>query len=236
MYLDPSVEYSVSSVTASPAYLSQLGAVISSVKAQMAADRKSGALKQLQGNNTRTHCARPLSTVLCSRMVSRLCAADRCSPPCGCGVHCVLSRSGHIWAAGYAAGELQGTLFSDAWDAIKRWHAAGLRVCIYSSGSVEAQKLIFAHTDRGSMADCISGYFDTAVGAKQDSASYTNIATQLTVHPSRLLFLTDVEGEARACKQAGCDAMIVVREGNKPVDPACGIPIVHSFEEVQVGV
>ena len=144
--------------------------------------------------------------------------------------------SGHIWASGYAAGELTGTLFADASDCMQRWHAAGLRVCIYSSGSVEAQKLIFAHTDRGSMAHCITAYYDTAVGAKQDSASYTNIATQLAVHPSRLLFLTDVEGEARACMKAGCDAIIVVREGNKPVDPACGIPLVHSFDQVDVGV
>lgn len=117
---------------------------------------------------------------------------------------------------------------------MRRWHAAGVRVCIYSSGSVEAQKLIFGHTERGSMADCISAYFDTAVGAKQDSASYTSIAKQLTVHPARLLFLTDIEGEARACKQAGCDALIVVREGNKPVDPACAIPLIHSFDEASV--
>ena len=127
-------------------------------------------------------------------------------------------------------------MYSDASEQMKRWHAAGLRVCIYSSGSVEAQRLIFAHTDRGSLADCITAYFDTAVGPKQDSASYTSIARQLAVEPSRLLFLTDVEGEARACEQAGCHAKIVVREGNKPVDPACGIPLVHSFDEVDVGL
>lgn len=127
-------------------------------------------------------------------------------------------------------------MYSDAHEGLKRWHAAGLRVCIYSSGSVEAQKLIFAHTDRGSLSNTITAYFDTAVGAKQESASYSNIVKQLTVDPSRLLFLTDIEGEAQACKQAGCDARIVVREGNKPVSPACGIPLVHSFDEVDVGI
>ena len=147
---------------------------------------------------------------------------------------CRLCVSGHIWASGYASGELQGTVYADVVECMRRWHAAGLRVCIYSSGSVEAQRLIFAHTDRGSMADCIDAYFDTAVGAKQDSASYASIARQLAVDPARLLFLTDVEGEARACLQAGCDARIVVREGNKPLDPACAIPIVHSFDEVEV--
>ena len=191
IFLDASREYSLSSVTQSPAYTAQLSAVIDNVRAQMLADRKSGALKALQG---------------------------------------------HIWAAGYAEGELQGRVYEDAEAAMRRWHAAGLRVCIYSSGSVEAQKLIFAHTATGSLSPLISAYFDTAVGAKQDSASYTSIAKQLTVEPARLLFLTDIEGEARACKQAGCDAIIVVRDGNKPVDPACGIPLVHSFDEVNVGV
>ena len=144
--------------------------------------------------------------------------------------------AGHIWAAGYASGELQGTVYADAASCMRRWQAAGLRVAIYSSGSVEAQKLIFAHTDSGSLTDVISGYFDTAVGAKQDSASYATIAQRLAVQPSRLLFLTDVEGEAVACKQAGCDALIVVREGNKPVGAACDIAKVHSFDEVDVGV
>ena len=52
VYLDPSREYSVASVTDSPAYLSQLSAVLASVHSQMAADRKTGALKQLQGHRT----------------------------------------------------------------------------------------------------------------------------------------------------------------------------------------
>ena len=101
---------------------------------------------------------------------------------------------------------------------------------------MEAQKLIFAHTDKGSMADCISAYFDTAVGGKQDSASYASIVKQLTVDPSRVLFLTDILAEATASKQAGCDARIVIREGNKPVDPGCGLPLIHSFDEVDIGV
>ena len=151
-----------------------------------------------------------------------------------CVCVCVCVWSGHIWASGYAAGELQGTVYPDAHAAMRHWHAAGMRVCIYSSGSVEAQRLIFAHTDRGSLSDCISAYFDTAVGPKQDRASYSSIAKQLTIDPSRLLFLTDVEEEAQACVEAGCDATIVLREGNKPITPTCSITKVSSFDQVDL--
>lgn len=55
VYLDAGREYSVSSVTASPSYLTQMAAVIANVKGQMAADRKTSALKQLQGGRSHSH-------------------------------------------------------------------------------------------------------------------------------------------------------------------------------------
>jgi 2,3-diketo-5-methylthio-1-phosphopentane phosphatase len=165
--------------------------VAANVRQQMAQDRKSTALKQLQG---------------------------------------------HVWATGYASGALQGTLYPDVVSALHRWSslASPPRVCIYSSGSVEAQRLIFSHTSVGSLSRFLSAYFDTAVGMKQDSGSYAEIMRQLAVQPSRLLFLTDVEGEARACLKAGGDAIIVVREGNKPVEADSGLRLIHSFDELQL--
>lgn len=55
VYLEAGREYSVSSVTASPSYLTQMAAVIANVQAQMAADRKTSALKQLQGSRSHSH-------------------------------------------------------------------------------------------------------------------------------------------------------------------------------------
>ena len=143
---------------------------------------------------------------------------------------------GHVWATGYASGALQGLVYPDVVAALHRWSSlpSAPRVCIYSSGSVEAQRLIFAHTDVGSLSRFISAYFDTAVGMKQESGSYAEIMRQLAVQPSRLLFLTDVEGEARACIKAGGDAVIVVREGNKPVSAECRLRLVHSFDELKL--
>jgi 2,3-diketo-5-methylthio-1-phosphopentane phosphatase len=42
---------------------------------------------------------------------------------------------GEIWEQGYRSGELRGLVFDDVAPAIRRWHDAGLRVAIYSSGS-----------------------------------------------------------------------------------------------------
>ena len=58
------------------------------------------------------------------------------------------SMQGRIWKSGYEAGELVGTVFEDVTAALKRWSAEA-RVAIYSSGSVEAQKLIFGFRVRG---------------------------------------------------------------------------------------
>ena len=61
-----------------------------------------------------------------------------------------------------------------------------------------------------------AGYWDTRMGMKQQADSYRRIMQQMGVEQAqRLLFLTDVEAEARACRQAGGQAMVVVREGNK---------------------
>ena len=42
---------------------------------------------------------------------------------------------GHIWAGGFARGELKGELFADVPDALAQWRGAGIKTYIYSSGS-----------------------------------------------------------------------------------------------------
>lgn len=119
---------------------------------------------------------------------------------------------GRIWAEGYAKGELTGHVYRDAAEALRRWHAAGLKLAVFSSGSVAAQKLIFGHSVEGNLAPLFSGWFDTTTGPKREAMSYVLIADALGVPPAELLFLSDVAAETDAAKAAGMKAILVDRE------------------------
>ena len=85
---------------------------------------------------------------------------------------------GMIWEAGYKNGDFKGHIYKDAYDCLKAWHAEGIRLYVYSSGSVYAQKLLFGHTEYGDLNPLFSGYFDTRIGAKVDTQSYQNILNE----------------------------------------------------------
>lgn len=145
------------------------------------------------------------------------------------------SLQGKIWKAGFESGELKGTLFADVPEAFARWARAGC-VAIYSSGSVEAQKLLFGHTNYGDLRPHIASYFDTRTGAKVAPASYLAIAEALRVPPPDAIFFSDVVKELDAAREAGLQTRLVVREGNPPVNigqgEAHGHEIISSFSEV----
>ena len=84
------------------------------------------------------------------------------------------------------------SVYADVPDAFKRWHNAGIRVAIYSSGSIKAQKLLFGQTDFGDLLPYIMGHFDTTSGHKQETQSYINISNALACDSSDILFLTDI--------------------------------------------
>ena len=67
---------------------------------------------------------------------------------------------GIIWEDGYREGELRTEVYEDAACWLRRWRAIGLRLYVYSSGSVRAQKSIFTYTDSGALSELFSGYFD----------------------------------------------------------------------------
>ena len=121
---------------------------------------------------------------------------------------------GLIWAAGYADGTLQGALYPDVAPALHRLHGRGVRLAVYSSGSVAAQRLLFRYSNAGDLAPLFDSYFDTAMGQKRDPASYGAIAAALSVMPQRVLFLSDVEAELDAAGEAGCMTGQVVRAGD----------------------
>lgn len=121
---------------------------------------------------------------------------------------------GILWRGAYAGGAVQGALYPDVAPCLRRWSKAGLRLFVYSSGSVEAQRLLFRHSDAGDLAGLFAGFFDTGIGAKRDPASYAAIATSLRLPAAEVLFLSDVDAELDAAVAAGLQACQVVRPGD----------------------
>lgn len=130
---------------------------------------------------------------------------------------------GLIWADGYASGAFRGHVYPDAVAALRRWHEAGLRLYVFSSGSVAAQKLLFGHSVAGDLTALFSGYFDTKTGPKRAAASYARIATEIAVAAGDVLFLSDTREEVGAAREAGMQARLVGRGGDGEV---------ASFDEV----
>jgi enolase-phosphatase E1 len=120
---------------------------------------------------------------------------------------------GLIWDGGFASGELVGHFYPDAVAALRRWQAAGLKLYVYSSGSVHAQKLLFGHSDHGDLTPIISGWFDTTSGAKRDADSYRRIASAIRQLPGDILFLSDVAAETAAATAAGLQVRLIARDG-----------------------
>lgn len=145
-------------------------AVVDNVKWQMDEDRKTTALKQLQG---------------------------------------------HIWREGYKTGQIKAELFEDVGPALQQIVEEGVNVYVYSSGSVEAQKLLFGNTEEGDLLELFTDFFDTTIGDKKDSGSYKKIVDKIGVSPEEILFLTDMPEEATAASKAGLRSALVTRDGNE---------------------
>jgi enolase-phosphatase E1 len=137
---------------------------------------------------------------------------------------------GMIWAQGYAAGELKGHVYPDTPLYLRQWHAAGKRLYIYSSGSVEAQKLIFGHSDAGDLTPLFSGYFDTRIGGKREEASYRAILKALDLPGEEVLFLSDVGEELDAARAADLHTCQLLRDEKAKPFPAH--PQARDFSEV----
>jgi enolase-phosphatase E1 len=120
---------------------------------------------------------------------------------------------GLIWEEGYRRGALTGHVYEDAAIAVKRWAGDGVRLYVYSSGSVAAQKLVFGHSPFGDLTPLFAGYFDTNVGAKKESQSYRRIVETVGSSPTAVLFLSDSPDEIAAANSAGLQTVQLVREG-----------------------
>lgn len=164
-------------------------AVVDNVLWQMALDRKTTALKQLQG---------------------------------------------HMWRAAYTTGHVKGEVFEDVVPAIRKWREAGMKVYIYSSGSVEAQKLLFGYSTEGDILELFDGHFDTKIGPKVESESYRRIAASIGCATNNILFLTDVPREANAAEEADTHVAVVIRPGNAGLtdDEKSYYSLISSFTEL----
>lgn len=118
---------------------------------------------------------------------------------------------GEIWKQGYEQGDLQGEIYPDVPPALRRWSRAGLRLYVYSSGSVAAQRLLFSHTPDGDLTPLFQAYFDTKVGSKREMASYAAIARAVGGRADEVLFLSDIEAELDAAAAAGLATCQLVR-------------------------
>lgn len=141
---------------------------------------------------------------------------------------------GMIWEAGFESGELRAHLYDDVCPAIESWRSAGLDVQIYSSGSVQAQKLFFGHTERGDLLPLLSGHYDTTVGSKKEAASYLKIAVQMRQQPIQVLFLSDIVAELDAAAEAGMRTGHVVRSGNSVDEAGTAHPRISTFAEIHI--
>ncbi len=143
---------------------------------------------------------------------------------------------GMIWSDGYRGADFTAHIYPDASAQLRDWHAAGLPLAVYSSGSVPAQKLFFGHTDAGDLTGLFEGWFDTEVGHKREAGSYTEIARRLGRLPDDILFLSDVVEELDAAREAGLRTVLIDRLDDYPQprlgDAAHGHARVERFDQI----
>jgi enolase-phosphatase E1 len=142
------------------------------------------------------------------------------------------SIQGKIWEAGYNSGDLRSQVFEDVPRAFERWRQQHRKIFIYSSGSVLAQKLLFASTQFGDLTPHISDYFDTNVGAKKEPESYARISQTIAVPAPGVLFVSDITDELDAAHSAGFETRLCIRPGNHPQPSPSNHNTIRGFDEI----
>jgi enolase-phosphatase E1 len=148
---------------------------------------------------------------------------------------------GLVWQAGYQNGDYQAHVYADAVTALQAWKAQGLSLCVYSSGSIKAQKLFFGYSEAGDLRPLFSDYFDTTSGSKQEPDAYVGISEAMGFAAHEILFLSDIIEELDAAKQAGMQTCLLVREADTryqkdglQVELHIEHPFVCGFDEIEL--
>jgi enolase-phosphatase E1 len=140
---------------------------------------------------------------------------------------------GMIWVEGFNDGEIRGDIYPDALAALLRFSRGGVRLYVYSSGSVAAQKLVFGHSVEGDLLHLFGGFFDTTIGSKLEASSYQRIAAKIGEKPERIVFFSDNAAELDAAKLAGMQAVQLARPSDG-VTAAGTHAAVATFDGVEI--
>jgi len=166
---------------------------------------------------------KPLSDAECVAQLQRWIDEDKKITP-------LKALQGMIWEAGYRHGDFTGHVYEDAVRNLRQWREQGIALYVFSSGSVQAQRLIFAYSDFGDLTPLFSGYFDTTIGAKRDADAYRKIAAAVAASPAQILFLSDIKEELDAAHAAGLRTLWLVRDGT--IDAGAPHAQVRDFDAV----
>lgn len=138
---------------------------------------------------------------------------------------------GLIWEKGYRDGDFTGHIYADAVEGLRAWHKRGIRLAVFSSGSVKAQQLLFRHSDAGDLTPLFTAYFDTTIGQKREADAYHRIADSMKMPASEILFLSDIKEELDAARQAGMRTHWLQRDATT----ASAIhPVAKNFREISI--
>ncbi len=140
---------------------------------------------------------------------------------------------GFIWVEGFETSGIRGHLYSDAIDALHRFHDGGVALYVYSSGSVPAQKLLFAHSVAGDLLPLFSGFYDTTIGGKREATSYARIIEEIGVPPNEVIFFSDNQAELDAAREAGVQTVQLARPEDE-TEPSTRHACVENFTEIEV--
>lgn len=137
---------------------------------------------------------------------------------------------GMIWKQGYVDKGFTGHVYPDAVKHLRQWRDDGIKLYVYSSGSIQAQKLLFGYSDFGDLTPLFNGYFDTIIGMKRNSTSYQRISAEIGLDAENILYLSDSVEELDAAREAGMQTAWLVRD--KQEDNESGHPFCHDFSEI----
>ena len=121
---------------------------------------------------------------------------------------------GKIWDEGYKRGDLVAPIFDDVAPTLRAWNKQSITISSYSSGSIQAQKLLYQYSTDGDLRPLFSHWFDTTTGNKKEATSYANICAAMDREPCEVLFVSDVTEELVAAQKIGMKTRFSKRKGN----------------------
>lgn len=141
---------------------------------------------------------------------------------------------GHIWRQGFDNGAIEADFYPETIHCLKQWKQLGWKLAVYSSGSVQAQQLLYGHTHAGDLRKYFCAWFDTRTGNKKDPKSYRAISKKLEITPAKITFISDNGAECDAAAAAGLKVLFSLRDDNPDQDPRAHRVITSLHQVVEI--